>query len=87
MAGIKESLEVLEGVKALGVAAKKVLADKKVNLADLPVLLGLVQDFSTITQAVQGADQVVVEVKDLTLDEANQLIAKVMEVVNAIKAA
>lgn len=85
--GIKESLELLEGVKVLGVSAKKVLADGKVNLADLPVLLGLISDFPVLTAAVQGADLVLPEVKDLSADEANQLVAKVLEVVNAIKTA
>ncbi len=86
MADIKETLELLDGVKKLGVGIKKVLADGKLNLADLPVLIGLIQDFPTLTAAAQGADQIPTEIKDLTMAEANQLVAKVMEVVAAIKA-
>lgn len=85
--GIKETLELLEGVKVLIVEAKKVLADGKVSLADLPVVLGLLQKFSVLNAAVQGVDEVVSEAKDLSSDEATLVIAKVLELVAAAKAA
>lgn len=87
MVGIKESLELLEGIKVLGVTGKKVFADGKVNLADLGLVMGLMQDFAKLNAAVAGVDQVLPEAKDLTVEEANALVAKVLEVVAAIKAA
>lgn len=84
---IKELLELLEGVKLLGVAGKKVFADGKIDMADLPLALGLLQKLSVLSAAVQGADQLVAEVKDLSADEANQLVLKVLELAAAIKAA
>lgn len=86
-ASIKESLELLEGVKILAVETKKVLADGKLNLNDLPVLLGLMQNFGKLSAAVQDADQVIVEAKDLSAAEAEQLVAKILEIVAAVKAA
>lgn len=84
---IKESLELLEGIKKLAVGVKKIAADGKVSMADLPVALGLLQEVPALVAAVSGADQVIPELKDLSQEELNQLSAKVLEVVAAIKAA
>lgn len=85
--GIKESLELLEGVKVLAVDTKAVLADGKVNMADLPILFNVLSQLATLNAAVQGVDQVLPELKDLTSEEVNQLAAKVLEIVAVIKAA
>jgi len=85
--GVKESLELLEGVKVLGVAVKKIAADGKLNLSDLPLLFALLQDFGKLSAAVAGLEQIPAEVKDLSVEESNQLVAKVLEVVGAIRAA
>jgi hypothetical protein len=85
--GIKESLELLDGVKALLVDGKKIMADGKVSFADLPVLFDLMQQAGILTAAFQGLNDVPAEVKDLTAEEANQLLAKVLEVVAGLRAA
>ena len=85
--GIKETLELLEGVKVLVLESKKVLSDGKVSFSDLPALLGLLQKFSVLSAAVQGASEVVAEAKDLSSDEANIVVSKVLEIVAAVKAA
>lgn len=87
MAGVKEIKELLEGVKVLGIQTKKVLADGKVSLTDLPVLIEVFQNYQVLVDAVQGADQIPNEVKDLDGTEAQEVLAKVLEVANAIKAA
>lgn len=86
MSGIKESLEVLEGLKILVSDAKQVLADGAINLSDLPVAMELLGQLGTLTDAVQGVDQVPVEMKDLTPDEINLLVSKVLEIVAVLKA-
>lgn len=86
MAGIKETLELLQGIKDLVVDAKKVLADGTVSLSDLPVAVELLSQLGELTQAVQGVGDVPSEVTDLTSDEINVLVAKVLEIVAAIKA-
>jgi hypothetical protein len=85
--GIKESMELLEGVKVLVVEVKKVMADGKVSLADLPVLMSLLQKFSVLSAAAEGAGEITKEVKDLSAEEAQTLLAKVLEVTAAAKAA
>lgn len=84
---IKEILELLEGVKLLGVAGKKVFADGKVDMNDLSIALGLLQNLKVLSDAVAGVDQVIEEAKDLSADEANQIVMKVIELIAAYKAA
>lgn len=85
--GIKEISEFLAGVRLLGVDAKKVLADKKVNLADLPVAMDLLQHSDAIVQAAVGADQIPAEVKDLSAEEAQQVLAELFDVMKSIREA
>lgn len=85
--GIKESLELLDGLKILAIDVKKVLADGKVSIADLPVAMELLGQLGVLTSAIQGVDQILTEAKDLSPEEINTLVAKVFEVVAAFKAA
>lgn len=85
--GIKELLELLEGVKTLALDGKKVMADGKVNLADLPVAMELLNQFDVLSAAVKGADQIPGEFKDLSIGEIEQIVAKVLEIAAALKAA
>lgn len=85
MTGIKESLELLNGIKLLVVDVKKVFADGKINLADLPVAMELLGQLNELTEAAKGIGQIPAEMKDLTGEEINQLVAKVFEIVAAAK--
>lgn len=84
---IKESLELLDGLKVVAVGAKVVFKDGKVDINDLPEAMVLLGQLGTITAALQGVELVMPELKDLSADEVNQLIAKVLEIVAAVKAA
>lgn len=86
MAGIKESLELLEGLKVLIVDGKKVLADGKIGLEDLPVAMELLGQLNTLTLAAQGVTDVPKELGDLSQEEITILVAKVFELVAAVKA-
>lgn len=85
--GIKETLELLQGVKDLVVDFKKVFADGKVNIEDLPVAMELLGQMGELTAAAQGVNDVWPELKDLSGDEIDQVVAKALEVVAAFKAA
>lgn len=85
--GIKECMEVLEGFKVIGVAGKRVFADGKISFADLSIILGLLNNFSKVNAAIAGVEQIPLELKDLSQEEANLLLAKILEVVAALKAA
>lgn len=83
----KETMEFLEGVKVLVVTAKAVFKDGKVSLDDLPVAMQLLQDFPKLNAAVQGLGDVPAEFKSLSQEDAQLLLAKLFEVINAAKAA
>lgn len=84
---IKESMELLEGLKLLGVSVKKVAADGKLGVEDLSELLALGKNLNALIAAGQGVDQIGAELKELSSEELQQLGSKVLEVVAAIKAA
>lgn len=84
---IKNILEVLEAVKLLVVDGKKVMADGKISLADLGVAMDLLRQLPAMNAAIQDIAEVVPEAKDLSAEEIDQLIAKILEVVAAVKAA
>lgn len=86
MSSVKESLELLDGVKVVLVAGKKVMADGKVNLQDLPVAVELLQKINVLVAAVDGIDKVPAEIKDIDIAELQLLGAKVIEIVQALRA-
>ena len=85
--GIKEISELLNGVEMLGVVSKKVMADGKISLADAGIVFEAVQKYKAVVAAFQGINDVPAEVKDLSAEEANLLLSKLLSVVQAIKAA
>lgn len=85
--GIKEIMELLDGVKVLALAGKKITADGKVNLADFPILMEVLAKFGVLNAAYQGLGEAVLEGKDLSMDEAQAIVDKVMEIAKALKAA
>jgi len=86
MATVKETLELLDGLKVLAVTGGDIFADGKINLADLPKLKTLATNYGTLKEAVVGIQDVDDELKDLDSEEIAQIIAKVAEIVAAVKA-
>lgn len=85
--GVKETLEVVKAVELVGIQAKKVLADGKVNGEDLPAALELVKNAQTIIDAVEGITSIDDEMKDLDEAEAIQVGMAFFKTVKAIKKA
>lgn len=83
--GIKETLEILDGVKAFAITAAKVAKDGKISVADLGAIVDLAKDFDVIKEGYEGADLAVKEMKDLDESEVILLIAKMFEIVKAVK--
>jgi hypothetical protein len=83
--GIKETLELLGGLQVVAVMADKILEDGKISVSDLQVLLGLLANVSVLNKAVKGVNQIPAEIKDLSAEESEQVIAKVLELAMAIK--
>lgn len=84
---IHNTVELLDGVKILGVFGKKVGADGKVDLTDLPLLIELAQKSSDFAKAVEGLDQIPAEIKDIDAVEAQELVMKIFAIIAEIKAA
>jgi histidyl-tRNA synthetase len=82
--GIQETMEILDGLKLLGVDAAKI-AKNGLNWSDLQHLVHIAQEFDTIKDAVQDADQALPELKDISEEEAIIIVAKVFEIVKALK--
>lgn len=84
--GIKEILEMLEGMKVLAALGKSMAADGKINLADLPQLVVLVNNFGVLSAAINGMGELPAEAKDMDKEEAKQIVDKVFEIIEALKA-
>jgi len=84
---IKNSMEALEAMKQAGVVAKKIFKDGKINAEDLALLPELASASPALLAAIEGIGEIPAEVKELSEDEAKQLVAKIFEVFSAIKAA
>lgn len=85
--GIKETLEVVKAVELLGVEAKKVFEDGKINGDDIPSAIELVKNAQVFIDAVEGIAEVDDEAKDLSEAELLELGTKFYSAVKNIKAA
>lgn len=87
MADLKETKELLKGLKEIGVATKKILKDGKLGVDDLPILLPVLQQSAVLVEALAGAKEIPAEIKDLNLAEAQELLAEVFGLIKAIREA
>lgn len=85
--GVKELLELVAGLKELGLLVKAGLKDGKVDLNDLSLLLGLLPKQQVLLDAFQGLSEVDDEVKDLSLDEAMVVVQALVSAAKEVKAA
>jgi hypothetical protein len=84
---VKELIEVLDGIEAVGVPVAETLADGKVNAEDFPHALELLQGHQKIIDAVEGIDEIPAEVADIDPAEAVLVVQKLYSVVGKIKEA
>jgi hypothetical protein len=82
---INELLELLDGISVLVNTGVAIGADKQVNASDLTHVVGLLNEVSTIVDAVKGLKELPAEVKDLDQNEVLQLGARVFEMVKDAK--
>ena len=85
--GVKESLEVIAGVKVVGVNIAGALSDGKINLADAKYAVELAKSGDVIVAAVKGSDLVLKEAKDLDQQELIQLGMAAYDMVKSVVAA
>jgi len=85
MANVKETVELLEGLKVVAQVGADIFADGKIKLDDLSKLSKLGDSFGILAEAVKGLDVVGSEVKDLTISEITEILNKVYEIVLVFK--
>jgi len=85
--GTKELKELLVSLKDIAVFAKKVAADKKVSLEDLPALVDLAKNMDEVLAGFDGLNKIPDEVKDIDEAEAMELLGEVLKLVKEVKAA
>jgi len=84
---IDKILKILEQIETLGVSGKKIMADGKVDLADLPVAIGLLSEINSMIEAFKGAKEAFGELKDLDSAESLEIVKKLYEVGKSIEQA
>lgn len=87
MAQVVEIKELLKGVELLGISAKKIAKDHKVDLNDLPVVIDLAKNAGVLADAAKGLDQIPAEIKDLDQAEILELVSALFATIKAIKEA
>lgn len=81
--GIKETTEILEGLKVLATFAGNVAKDGKVGPADLVYLVDLGSHFPALADAGKDADEALAEIKDLDEAEVLSIVTQVYGVAKA----
>lgn len=79
--------KIVESVKHLAVAAKKISADKKVDLADLPAAMELLVKLPSIVESLSAFKEVIAQGKDLDVAEVVELIKKIDAAVKEVEKA
>jgi hypothetical protein len=83
--GIKEILEVLDGMAIIAKVAGKVLADSKVGLSDAKFALDLAREREKLMEAFKGIDGIRDEIRDLDTVESSEIAYKVYNLIKAFK--
>lgn len=84
---IDKILLILDQVERLGIGYKKIMADGKVGVDDLPAAIGLLSDVQGFIEAFKGAKEALEEAKDLDAVEGVELVKKLYNVGKAIEQA
>jgi hypothetical protein len=87
MKDTKELLELIKGLKEIGLLVKLALKDGKIDMTDLGLLSALLVKQQTFVDAFVGLSELPGEVKDLSLDEALGVITALIEAAKEVKAA
>jgi hypothetical protein len=85
--GTEKIEAILTDIKELVVVAKKVQADKKVDLADLPHFVALLPKLPAMLENFKAFSEAIEEGKDIDVAEVVALIQKVHQLVKEVEAA
>lgn len=85
--GVKEMLELIEGIKQLLLVGKAVMKDGKVDMSDLSHLSVLMAKQAELVAAFQGLGDIKAEAKDIDLAEAQQVVLALIAAAKEVKEA
>lgn len=85
--GVEKIEKVVESLKHLAIAAKKISADKKVSLEDLPAAMELLVKLPGIVESFTAWKEIIAQGKDIDVAEVVELIKKVDAAAKEIEAA
>jgi hypothetical protein len=85
--GTEKIEKVVDALGYIVIAGKKISADKKVDLQDLPAFMELIKKAPEIIEAFKAIDEVWKEAKDVDVAEAVDLILKINTKVKEIEKA
>ena len=84
---MKEINEVFDALDVLASAAGKVYKDKKVDVADLPVLIDVAVQAKVFLDAVEGFNLAVKEAEDLDSAEQLAIVKRLFQVADKYESA
>lgn len=80
---IKETKELFAGLGLVAKEVKGALADGKIDLSDLSHVLNLGKEHQVLVEAIQGANEVPAELKDLDKEELLEILMLVYKEIAA----
>jgi len=86
MTGIKETMELLDGLELVTVSGLGI-AKGGLGWEDAALVLEFFKKYEVLIEAVKGVGSIPAEVKDLDTAEISELLTKVLSMANKIKAA
>ena len=85
--GIDKIEKVVESVKHVAIAAKKISADKKLDLADLPAAMELLVKLPAIVESLSAWKDILAQGGDIDVAEVVVLIQKIDAAVKEVEKA
>lgn len=85
--GIDKIEKVVESFKHIAVAAKKISADKKVDLVDLPAAMELLVKLPSIVESLAAWKDILAQGQDIDVAEVVLLIQKIDAAVKEVEKA
>jgi len=77
--GTKELMELIQGLKELALIGKLANADGKIDMADLSLLPVLLSKQKVLVDAFTGLGNLSLEAKDLSFDEAAEVVQSLLD--------
>lgn len=85
--GIKESLEILKGLRIVVPAGVEVMSDGKLSAKDIKPVVEAIKKYDVVVEAVKNGGEAILEAKDYDMAELALIGAETLELIKDIKAA